>query len=119
MNAWNRLRLRRTVLGVKTALQLVVVILFATWIFDVSDAKWSARLLLVYPIFPGAVAGLALSGYGGNDAVALTTALVTNSLIWSAAWLGLRTVLAVLSPAPLLRREIDNWLALTLDPRNN
>jgi hypothetical protein len=80
------------VIGVKTEVQLAVVALsacVATWAFTVSDVDW-LRLLLVYPISPGAIAGLLLSGHGGNQAVELITALVTNSVVWCSVWLGLR-----------------------------
>ena len=79
--------------GTGTITQLVLVVLFActaTWIFDVSGENSFARLLLVGPIFPGAVAGLYFSGHGGNHAVALKAALITNAVVWCAVWIILR-----------------------------
>jgi hypothetical protein len=79
---------------VKIALQLVVVVVFAsiaTWIFATPGDSF-ARLVFAYPVLPGAVAGLLFSGHGGNPTIALTSAIVINSVIWCVAWLGLRAL---------------------------
>lgn len=77
----------------RTAMQPALVTLFActaTRIFDISGENSFVRLLLLFPIFPGGVAGLLLSEHGGNHRIALESALITNALILCALWLGLR-----------------------------
>ena len=76
----------------KTTVQLALVAFFActaTWIFDISENSF-ARVLLVYPISPGALAGLFFSDHGGNHTIGLTAALVTNVVVWCAGWIILR-----------------------------
>jgi hypothetical protein len=83
----------------KTYAQLAIVALtacLATWTFDVSGQYSLLTLILIIPVFLGEVAGLIFSGHGSNQTVGLIAAMITNSVVWIAVWLTLRSLFRLL-----------------------
>jgi len=65
---------------------IVALVVLTTWAFEKTAPESTARLLLVFPLFPGFVAGLVLSGHGGDRVVAYGTAIAVNSALYTSLW---------------------------------
>jgi hypothetical protein len=70
------------------ALLAAIVPLIAAFFASFDHGLISGPLLLL--AFPGMLAGLFLSGHGGNQILGWTVATLTNSLLYCTLWLFIR-----------------------------
>jgi hypothetical protein len=64
---------------------IFALVVAATWAFEQTVPDSTVRMLFL-PLFPGFMAGLLLSGHGGNSVVGYSAAVAVNSVLYALLW---------------------------------
>ena len=71
----------------KSAVSISIVVAGAMGVFEWAGRGSLLQSIVLYPLFPGLVAGLFFSGHGGNAPVAIFSCWIVDSAIYWLLWL--------------------------------